>query len=467
MYALGEYDLMAVAFANNWDIILSKLESLFRTEFKGALKVYSGLQNEMEGNQYLRLSPVSSSLVDYSTTLETREFSIGMVLYFKEPNIKKTGTDNVMRLVSRIETIIANNNSITLPDDSVVYDCKIESSEIEASDSEYLVEFDFKCTHANSITYPTVNITAAEVLDGASSADDFISLTFKTSHATTDFVVGDVSVSNGSLSSFAGSGTTYTATFTPVAGSGIATTIQVVAGKFSDYSGNKNVASDVFNWNTIYTNIYSLAFDGTNDYVDGIGNCPTGNFTFSAWAINTHTSTNPFHAIYSAATELWIGVKVGDSPSGYGYAGVHIGGQSIFVTAAATFVINQWYHIAVTWDGSNGKIWINGVLRKTQALSGVTITATAPRIGQYSTSTGNAWVGNIDEVSIWSEVLGEADIGAIYNSGTPIDITSDYSDNLVGYWRFEEGSGTDVADSSGNDNDGDINNATHSTTVPS
>ena len=90
---------MAVAFANNWDIILSKLESLFRDEFKGALKVYSGLQNEMEGNQYLRLSPISSSLVDYSTNLETREFVIGMALYFNEPNIKKAGIDNVMRLV--------------------------------------------------------------------------------------------------------------------------------------------------------------------------------------------------------------------------------------------------------------------------------------------------------------------------------------------------------------------------------
>ena len=79
MYALGESNLMAVAFSNNWDIILSKLESLFRAEFKGALKVYSGLQNDMEGNQYLRLSPISSSLVDYSTNLETREFVIGML----------------------------------------------------------------------------------------------------------------------------------------------------------------------------------------------------------------------------------------------------------------------------------------------------------------------------------------------------------------------------------------------------
>ena len=237
---------MAVAFANNWDIILSKLESLFRDEFKGALKVYSGLQNEMEGNQYLRLSPISSSLVDYSTNLETREFVIGMALYFNEPNIKKAGIDNVMRLVSRIETIIANNNSITLPDSSVVYDCKIESSEIEASDSEYLVEFNFRCTHANSISYPTIAITAAEVVDGASSTDSTLSLTFKTSHVTTNFAVGDVSVSNGSLSNFAGSGTIYTATFTP--SSGGATTIQVVASKFTDYSGNNNVASDVFNW---------------------------------------------------------------------------------------------------------------------------------------------------------------------------------------------------------------------------
>ena len=91
---------MAVGYYNNWDNVLSKLESLFRTEFKGALKVYSGLQNKMESNQYLRLSPISSSLVDYSIASETREFGIGMVLYFKEPNIKKTGVDNVMRLIS-------------------------------------------------------------------------------------------------------------------------------------------------------------------------------------------------------------------------------------------------------------------------------------------------------------------------------------------------------------------------------
>ena len=285
---------MAVAFSNNWDIILSKLESLFRTEFKGALKVYSGLQNDMEGNQYLRLSPISSSLVDYSTNLETREFVIGMALYFNEPNIKKSGVDNVMRLVSRIETIIANNNSITLPDNSVAYDCKIESSDIEASDSEYLVQFNFKCTHANSISYPTVAITAAEVVDGASSVDGTLSLTFKTSHTTTDFVTGDVTVAGGSLGSISGSGTTYTATFTP--SSGGATTIQVLAGKFTDYSGNKNVASDVFNWTYVEKFVSVWTFSGNDTVTLPLVSGSDGDYNFDIdWGDGGATETITAH----------------------------------------------------------------------------------------------------------------------------------------------------------------------------
>ena len=313
---------MAVAFANNWDIIISKLESLFRAEFKGALKVYSGLQNEMEGNQYLRLSPISSSLVDYSTNLETREFVIGMALYFNEPNIKKTGIDNVMRLVSRIETIIANNNSITLPDSSVAYDCKIESSEIEASDSEYLVEFNFRCTHANSISYPTVAITASEVVDGASSEDGTLSLTFKTSHVTTNFVVGDISVSNGSLSSFAGSGTTYTATFTPTSGG--ATTIQVTAGKFTDYSGNNNVASDVFNWTYVekFISTWTLSVADTVTLPLVSGSDGVYNFDID-WGDGTTSTITAYDQVLSGES-----VAVTHTYTGGGVKTISIGGTN-------------------------------------------------------------------------------------------------------------------------------------------
>ena len=72
-------------------------------------------------------------------------------------------------------------------------------------------------------------------------------MTFTSSEATTNFVVGDITVSGGALSSFAASSSTvYTATFTP-SGAG-ATTIDVASSKFTDAAGNNNTAATQFNW---------------------------------------------------------------------------------------------------------------------------------------------------------------------------------------------------------------------------
>ena len=89
-------------------------------------------------------------------------------------------------------------------------------------------------------------ITSAEVTDGATSNNGIINLTFTSSEPTTDFGVDDITVNGGSLTSFAGSGTTYTAIFTP-SGDG-ATTIDVAANTFTDAVGNNNTAATQFNW---------------------------------------------------------------------------------------------------------------------------------------------------------------------------------------------------------------------------
>ncbi len=95
-------------------------------------------------------------------------------------------------------------------------------------------------------TPPTLTITAAEVSDGDASNDGTLSLTFTSSESTADFVAGDVTTSNGSLSAFAGSGTTYTATFTPDAEG--AATIDVAGSSFTDAATNGNTAATQFNW---------------------------------------------------------------------------------------------------------------------------------------------------------------------------------------------------------------------------
>ena len=94
---------------------------------------------------------------------------------------------------------------------------------------------------------PAMVITASEVSDGDTSNDATLSLTFTSSEATTDFAVGDITVTNGTLSSFAAtSSTVYTATFTP-SGAGV-TTIDVASSKFTDPAGNNNTAATQFNW---------------------------------------------------------------------------------------------------------------------------------------------------------------------------------------------------------------------------
>ena len=104
---------------------------------------------------------------------------------------------------------------------------------------------------SGSVTYdstaPTIAITASEVSDGDASKDSTLSLTFTASEATTDFIVGDITVSGGALSDFAStSSTVYTATFTPTASG--ATTIDVASNKFTDAAGNNNTAATQFNW---------------------------------------------------------------------------------------------------------------------------------------------------------------------------------------------------------------------------
>jgi len=94
---------------------------------------------------------------------------------------------------------------------------------------------------------PTMTITAAEVSDGGTSYDSTLSLTFTSSESTTDFAAGDVVVSGGTLSNFSGSGTTYTATFTPSALG--ATTIDVASGVFTGTTSLcSNTAATQFNW---------------------------------------------------------------------------------------------------------------------------------------------------------------------------------------------------------------------------
>ena len=142
---------MAVAFTNNWKNILDKLEYTIRNEFKGALKVYRGNQSPV-GTTYLQLNPVGSELLEYNTTSETREFTIQVLYYFLEANVKDSALDHILRTVSRIEALIHDNMAMTLSDNSNLFNCRLQNTELNAGDDDmYVVEWEYKCMHLANV----------------------------------------------------------------------------------------------------------------------------------------------------------------------------------------------------------------------------------------------------------------------------------------------------------------------------
>ena len=124
------------------------------------------------------------------------------------------------------------------------------------------------------VTAPTMTITAhngsSAIVDGSSTNDGTLAITFTSSEITNNFVAGDITVSGGSISDFSATGSyVYTATFTPTSSG--ATTIDVTANAFTDQAGNNNTAVGQFNWtyDGIVPTMTITASDGTNVVTDG------------------------------------------------------------------------------------------------------------------------------------------------------------------------------------------------------
>ena len=86
---------------------------------------------------------------------------------------------------------------------------------------------------------PSVTITSSKA---ALKAGTTAAITFRLSEPSRDFTASDVAVTGGTLSAFAGSGVSYSATFTPTIGFNGTGTVSVEAGRFTDAAGNPNTA---------------------------------------------------------------------------------------------------------------------------------------------------------------------------------------------------------------------------------
>ena len=233
-----------------------------------------------------------------------------------------------------------------------------------------------------------------------------------------------------------------------------------------------------------FANEYSVDFDKSNDYC-GVGSDPILSvYAMSVWFKPSTTISVGYH-----------GTLVGGWSSGYG--GIRLGMSWVVEFVDYNYTISagdlapldtSWHHCIVNYvatgyetvsdppvasqNGKGYEIWVDGT-RVDTALGSTSYnyalgTTTAKfKLGREGERALYYYGGLIDELSIFGSSLSSVDIAAIYNSGTPTDLT-DYSPTL--WWRMGDndgGSGTTITDQGSGGNDGALTNGpTFSTETP-
>lgn len=218
-------------------------------------------------------------------------------------------------------------------------------------------------------------------------------------------------------------------------------------------------------------NAGSLNFNGSTDKVNlslALNSAidPINTFTVESWVYPTAMDNdlgNNVGMIVGNYNTLIVDMQFMLRKEGTAYQfWVNDSGTTNFkaVTATNAVVLNQWQHIAGVWNGSDLKIYINGVLANTTTgVTGVSFKSQLNNPIQLGKNSSNEkFVGNIDEVRLWTRALTVDEI--MNNMNCELGNTQT---GLLAYYKFNQGIGNgnnsnsiSLVDSSGNNYSGNL-----------
>src|SRR6266850_3948821 len=193
----------------------------------------------------------------------------------------------------------------------------------------------------------------------------------------------------------------------------------------------------------------AVNFGGVNGYAQ-MPNSPALNaypLTVTAWFKTTQTNTaaalvNKYYAGSFTGYQIYID-----------QTGIHAwyfrdSGNNVYGALDGGPVADgQWHHVAFVVDAAGGRLYLDGTFRSTLAWTGTAgATATSQFIyfGMYPGSSITYFNGQMDEITIWNVARTQGQIQASMHRS----LVGNES-GLVGYWRFDETTGTTLNDNSG------------------
>jgi hypothetical protein len=215
------------------------------------------------------------------------------------------------------------------------------------------------------------------------------------------------------------------------------------AGNANDsYGSNNGTVSSA----TLATDQYGRAdncysFDGVSDYItlpQAVNTDAWNNkrLSVSCWFKSSGTANYEYIAVLGNAN--WA-LRIGKTPGDYELIWFVTGTSADVASAGAGYRDGKWHHVVGTYDGTNQKIYVDGVFKGTDAATMTYVAGTANTIS-FNSAT-QAMAGLIDNFRIYSKALSDAEVLTIYNSEK---IQKGNGDNTFEFFDDFEGSTLDT-----------------------
>lgn len=196
----------------------------------------------------------------------------------------------------------------------------------------------------------------------------------------------------------------------------------------------------------------ALYIPGNSERVNVGAWSPGSQWTVEAWvkAVSAPSGRRTIAGGLNSCLDWAITMESGQ----FGLATKPPGACSISYRSTNTVVLNRWYHVAGTCDGTNAFLYVDGELAATGPVENNYVgTPSGTWIGNEACCNSSTFPGYIQEVRIWNRPLGVAEI----KTNRLKSLNGD-ENGLQGYWKLNEGFGSVAYDSSTNHHNGTLEN---------